>query len=88
MNNMVGSVTVEVSTGQRTQMHMLVMSEQPLGVDVVLGIAHISALSCVVVKSSSEVHFCVTRRLCDVMFAAPLVVDASDYGMQFYAAFW
>ena len=47
----VGSVMVETPTGQHALMNVLVTSKQPLGVDVEIGIARISALDGGVVKS-------------------------------------
>lgn len=74
----VSRVTLETHTGQRAQVCALVAGEKPLGVDVVLGIAGILALGSIVLKSSSEVQFCDTRK-CRAASAAPLVVDVPDF---------
>lgn len=78
----VGRVTLETPTGQRAEVWALVAREKPLGVDVVLGIAGISALGGVVVKSSSEVQFCAPK-LCGAVSTVPLVVDAPDFSVRF-----
>ena len=81
----VGNMTVETSTGQRAQVHTLVMNEPPLGVDAVLGIAGVTALGGVVVKSPTDVQFCGNERVCGATSTAPLVVDAPDFSVQFNA---
>ena len=79
---------METSTGLCAQMQALVVSEPPLGVDVVLGIAGIEALGGVVVKSTSDVQFCGAgqRRLCGPAAQVLLEVDAPDFRVRFNTA--
>ena len=75
----VGNVTVEAPTGHRASLEALVVEERPLGVDMVLGVAGISALGGVTVLSASEVRFC------GAVCRAPLSVDAPDFSVRFDA---
>lgn len=81
----VGEVSVETPAGLCARLEALVVSQPPLGADVVLGIAGIEALGGVTVKSASDVQFCGAgqRRLCGTAAPAPLVVDAPDFSVQF-----
>ncbi|XP_045101323.1 uncharacterized protein LOC123498225 [Portunus trituberculatus] len=81
----VGEVSVETPAGLCARLEALVVSQPPLGADVVLGIAGIEALGGVTVKSASDVQFCGAgqRRLCGTAGPAPLVVDAPDFSVQF-----
>lgn len=47
---------VETPTGQHANIHALVVKKRPLGVDVLLGDAGISAFGGVVVRSSTKTH--------------------------------
>lgn len=51
-------MSVETPAGLCARLEALVVSQPPLGADVVLGIAGIEALGGVTVKSASDVHFC------------------------------
>ena len=74
-----GSAVVEVSGGSRATLEIVVVNRRPLGVDMVLGVAGISALGGVTVLSPTEVRFC--GAACRV----PLNVDAPDFGVCFDA---
>ena len=76
----VGSVVVQAPTGHCASLEVLVVEKRPLGVDLVLGVAGITALGGVTVLSSSEVRFC------GAVCRAPLAVEAPDFDVQFDAA--
>ena len=78
----VGTVTVEAPTGHRASLEVLVVEERPLGVDVVLGVAGISALGGVTVLSPAEVRFC--GAVCHA--PPPLDIETRDFRVQFDAA--
>lgn len=84
----IGKITLETSTGLSAQIQPLVVSELPLGVDIMLGIAGIEALGGVVVKLLTDVQFCGTGQwqLCGAAAQVPLVVDAPDFSLQFNTA--
>ena len=75
----VSSVTVEAPTGHRASLEALVVEQRPLGVDMVLGVAGISALGGVTVISPSEVRFC------GAVCRAPLCAETSDFHVKFDA---
>lgn len=80
----VGNVVMETPTGQRAQINALIMCEQPLGVDVVLGISGISALGGVIVKSPFDIQFCGSKKQCGAATAStPLTVNAPDFSVRF-----
>ena len=53
--------------------------------DVVLGVAGISALGGVIVKSPAEVKFCGNEHMCGATTSVPLLVDAPDFSARFDA---
>ncbi|XP_043235723.1 uncharacterized protein LOC122388597 [Amphibalanus amphitrite] len=76
----VGAVVVEAPTGHRGTLETVVVEKRPLGVDMVLGIAGVSALGGVTVLSPSEVRFC------GAVCSEPLGVDAPDFRVCFDSA--
>ena len=73
----VGRVCVETTSGQRAELDVLVTSERPMGVEMVLGITGITALGGVSVESASEVRFC------GAVCRPPPAVDAPDFTARF-----
>ena len=74
-----GKVAVETAAGQAAVVHMLVMGEKPLGVELIIGVSGKSAQGGVLVDSQREVRFCgAVSRLC-----GQPTVNASDFQAQF-----
>ncbi|KAF0312702.1 hypothetical protein FJT64_016573 [Amphibalanus amphitrite] len=75
-----GSADVVTVTGQRARVSVLVVSERPLGVELIIGMSGISSLGGVSVQSPSQVRFC------GAAARAPLEVDAPDFSVRFDSA--
>ena len=73
----VGTVEVSTATGQSARLDVLVLEDQPMGVDMVLGVPGISALGGVTIGSPSDVRFCGTA--CRSVPA----VDHPDFSVKF-----
>ena len=75
-----GSADVVTRTGQRARLSVLVVSERPLGVELIIGMSGISSLGGVSVQTPAQVRFCGSDA------HEPLEIDAPDFSVRLDSA--